>query len=82
VFATAEYNLHLFTPMKTQMQMSIDGSILTVNELADYLKIHRTTVYRLLKKHQLPGFRVGADWRFNRENIDEWCGIVVHPQDN
>jgi excisionase family DNA binding protein len=46
--------------------------VMTVNELADYLKIHRTTVYRLLKDRRIPAFRVGSDWRFNKEIIDEW----------
>jgi len=38
---------------------------LTVAELSEYLHIHRTTIYRLLRLGQLPGFRVGSDWRFN-----------------
>jgi len=46
--------------------------VLTVNELADYLRVHRSTIYRLLKKSQLPGFKIGSDWRFNVEVIDEW----------
>jgi excisionase family DNA binding protein len=51
-------------------------SVLTVNELATYLRVHPTTIYRLLKSRQLPAFRVGADWRFKRETIDAW----VHSQ--
>lgn len=46
--------------------------VLTVNELADYLRVHRSTIYRLLKKGQLPGFKIGSDWRFNVEVIDDW----------
>jgi excisionase family DNA binding protein len=46
--------------------------ILTVRELAGYLRVHQTTVYRLLKEKKLPAFRVGADWRFNHEAIDRW----------
>ena len=48
--------------------------VLTVRELAGYLRVHQTTVYRLLKEKKLPAFRVGADWRFNREAIDQWMG--------
>lgn len=47
-------------------------NVLTLAELADYLKVHPTTIYRLLKRRQVPAFRVGSDWRFNREHIDEW----------
>jgi excisionase family DNA binding protein len=46
--------------------------ILTVAELAEYLKVHPSTIYRLIKARKLPAFRIGSDWRFNREHIDEW----------
>ncbi len=46
--------------------------VLTVNELAEYLRVHRSTIYRLLKKGLLPGFKIGSDWRFNVEVIDQW----------
>ena len=46
--------------------------VLTVRDLSNYLRVHPTTVYRLLKTGQLPAFRVGSDWRFNIEEIDRW----------
>ena len=46
--------------------------VLTVRELAVYLNVHQSTIYRLLKRSQLPGFRIGSDWRFNLETIDRW----------
>jgi excisionase family DNA binding protein len=46
--------------------------VLTVAELAEYLRVHPSTIYRLLKRRQVPAFRVAGDWRFNREQIDEW----------
>jgi excisionase family DNA binding protein len=49
-----------------------EAKVLTVSELSDYLRVHRSTIYRLLKKGQLPGFKIGSDWRFNVEAIDEW----------
>ena len=45
---------------------------LTVTELSEYLHIHRTTIYRLLREGKLPGFRIGSDWRFNLEAIEQW----------
>jgi excisionase family DNA binding protein len=47
--------------------------VLTVRDLAHYLKVHPSTLYRLLKAGQLPAFKVGSDWRFNVEEIDRWC---------
>lgn len=56
----------------TVMQSATATKVLTVNELAEYLRVHRSTIYRLLKKGQLPGFKIGSDWRFNVEVIDDW----------
>jgi excisionase family DNA binding protein len=52
--------------------MIAEAKVLTVSELSEYLRVHRSTIYRLLKKGQLPGFKIGSDWRFNVEAIDEW----------
>ena len=53
--------------------MKTDNSrIMTVRELADYLRVHPTTIYRQLKRRQLPAFKVGSDWRFTVESIDRW----------
>jgi excisionase family DNA binding protein len=52
--------------------MLSDAKVLTVSELSEYLRVHRSTIYRLLKKGQLPGFKIGSDWRFNVEAIDQW----------
>ena len=46
--------------------------VLTVRDLSNYLRVHPTTAYRLLKTGQLPAFKVGRDWRFNVEAIDRW----------
>ena len=48
------------------------SSVMNVVDLAEYLKVHRSTIYRLLKRKELPAFKVGSDWRFNRESIDRW----------
>ena len=52
--------------------MRPEAKIITVGELAEYLRVHRSTVYRWLKRRQLPGFKIGGDWRFDVEEIDEW----------
>ena len=46
--------------------------VLTLEEVANYLRVHPSTIYRLLKKRELPAFKVGSDWRFNLESIDRW----------
>jgi len=47
--------------------------VMTVKELSDYLRVHPSTVYKLLRRGDLPGSRIGNDWRFNAEVIHRWC---------
>jgi excisionase family DNA binding protein len=47
--------------------------MLTVGEVAYYLHVSRSTIYRLVQRNELPGFKVGSAWRFNVEQIDRWC---------
>ena len=46
--------------------------VMTVREVSAYLQVHPSTIYRLLKRHQIPAFHIGSDWRFNIEEIDRW----------
>lgn len=46
--------------------------ILTVREVAEYLRMSETKVYRLVKQRQLPVFRIGKSWRFRKDLLDEW----------
>jgi excisionase family DNA binding protein len=46
--------------------------IITVAEIAEYLNVHRNTIYRLVGKGQIPSFRIGIDYRFDRDVIDKW----------
>ena len=52
--------------------LALPPKVLTVRELSEYLRVHPTTVYRLLRAKQLPGFRVGSEWRFSVDMIDRW----------
>lgn len=46
--------------------------ILTLKEVAEYLKLAEKTAYRLAAEDKLPGFKVGGSWRFKREDIESW----------
>lgn len=50
----------------------LKDNVLTVQEVSSYLRVHPSTIYRMLKRHQIPAFRVGSDWRFTVEAIDQW----------
>jgi excisionase family DNA binding protein len=51
---------------------TVTRRVMTVQDVSAYLRVHPSTVYRLLKRNELPAFRVGSDWRFNVEAIDRW----------
>jgi len=48
------------------------GEILTLDEVAAYLKAGKRTVYRLAAEGKLPAFKLGGTWRFRRSDLDEW----------
>jgi excisionase family DNA binding protein len=58
--------------MANRTHFNMGTGVLTVREVAEYLRVHQATIYRLVKEQKLPAFRVGSDWRFNREVIERW----------
>ena len=52
--------------------LSMDDEILTIQEIAAFLKIKEKTAYDLAAKGRLPGFKVGGAWRFKRSALDQW----------
>ena len=54
------------------------GTVMTLEEVAAYLRVHQSTVYRLLKAQNIPAFKLGSDWRFNQESIDKWIAQGEH----
>lgn len=48
------------------------SDILTILEVAKYLKVAERTVYRLAAAKKIPAFKVGGAWRFSRAEIDLW----------
>ena len=49
-------------------------TILTVHEVADYLRMSEAKVYRLVKEHAIPVIRIGKTWRFRKDVLDDWLG--------
>lgn len=48
------------------------AAILTIDELAEYLKTSKSTLYKLAQERRIPGQKVGRHWRFRKEAIDRW----------
>jgi len=49
-----------------------EDSVLTINELAEYLKVPKSSLYRLVQEGKIPGQKVGKHWRFLKSRIDRW----------
>ena len=54
------------------MPQESDSNIFTIADVANYLKLPISTVYRLVERREIPGHKVGRQWRFQRSVIDEW----------
>lgn len=50
----------------------MSNDILTLKEVAVYLKLAEKTAYRLAAEGKLPGFKVGGSWRFKESDIESW----------
>lgn len=50
----------------------MNTEILTIKEVAQYLKVTEKTIYRLAAADQIPAFKVGGSWRFRKSELDNW----------
>ncbi len=48
------------------------GDVLTIEELSIYLKISKSTLYKLVREGRVPSQKVGRHWRFRKKSIDRW----------
>ena len=50
----------------------IDRELLTIEEIADYLRVKKRTVYEWLKQGKIPAIKTVGQWRFKKKQIDAW----------
>jgi excisionase family DNA binding protein len=58
------------------------GDVLTIEELAVYLKIPKSTLYKVVRAGKIPSQKVGRHWRFRKEAIDDWLTKTRQPSPN
>jgi excisionase family DNA binding protein len=58
----------------------INSGLMTIEDLADYLKVTRRTIYEWLKENKIPAVKLVGQWRFKRDKIDAW--IEAHTKPN
>ncbi|MCX7927502.1 MAG: helix-turn-helix domain-containing protein [Candidatus Omnitrophica bacterium] len=54
------------------------NELMTIEDLANYLKVSRRTIYEWLKHNKIPALKVVGQWRFKKEKIDEWIEKQTH----
>ena len=55
--------------------------VLTLKEVAEYLKVTERTIYRMVADRKIPAFKVGGSWRSRLGEIDEWIKSQTHELD-
>jgi excisionase family DNA binding protein len=57
---------------KGKAMADTEGEILTLDEVATYLKAGKRTVYRLAADKKIPAFKLGGTWRFRKADLERW----------
>jgi len=52
--------------------IEMPNEMMTVGEVAGYLKLKKVTIYKHAQDGKIPCFKVGSAWRFKRDTIDKW----------
>jgi excisionase family DNA binding protein len=51
--------------------------VLTLEQVAQLLRLHSSTIYRMAKRGEIPGVKVGRVWRFSKDALDKWLNHGV-----
>jgi excisionase family DNA binding protein len=57
---------------ENRIEVGSDIAIMTVHDVAEYLRLSEAKVYKMANEGRVPALRMGKSWRFKRELIDEW----------
>ena len=63
---------------KDKAMANTEGEILTLDEVAVYLKAGKRTVYRLAASGEIPAFKLGGTWRFRRSELYQWIAASIN----
>jgi excisionase family DNA binding protein len=56
----------------------VEEKLMTLKEVAEYLKFSKSTIYRFVQQNKMPAAKIGNQWRFCKEAIDEWVSIKTN----
>ncbi|MCC6950815.1 MAG: helix-turn-helix domain-containing protein [Phycisphaerales bacterium] len=46
--------------------------VMTISDLAEYLQVSKSSLYKLVQQGKVPGQKVGKHWRFRKDTVDQW----------
>ena len=72
ITSTMNNALSASTTIQPSSGLSAEGEILTVADVAQFLRVPKSTVYKLARVGELPASKIGKHWRFLRRDIHEW----------
>ena len=64
--------------MHFDVRISHMSEIMTIKELAGYIKMNTRTVYKLANDFKIPAIKLSNQWRFKKETIDEWLEAQMY----
>ena len=70
------------SPKRKRKVQAEATEVLTIDELSTYLKIAKSTLYKLAQDGKLPGQKIGKHWRFRKATIDQWLSDDRHDHRN
>lgn len=59
-------------PGQEKTVSAAEKEIMNIREVAEYLGVHTSTIYKYAQQGTIPAFKLGSDWRFSVKHIDQW----------
>jgi len=67
---------------RTKTVSSVRKKIMNLREVAGYLGVHTSTIYKYAQKGSIPAFKIGSGWRFPKKHIDQWIDEKMNNSGN
>ncbi len=67
---------------RTKTVFSGRKKVMNLREVAGYLGVHTSTIYKHAQKGTIPAFKIGSDWRFPKKHIDQWIDEKMNNNTN
>ncbi len=67
---------------RTKTVSSGRKKVMNLREVAGYLGVHTSTIYKYAQQGTIPAFKIGSDWRFSIKHIDQWIDMKMNTNGN